>query len=548
MPGKHEQESHSRSLLQTLIPKADLSQQMTAPPAVTEQAERLPLRQSLYLSCYGMGAFTKRCSRWLWHRFVRCLAPVGEWFARLWKRAVTRPLAYLREENLRIREDVSLVRGQVKEAGRRHPLLAVPAVLQAPWTVIRRHRHFLSAMAQTAMIAAAVIVLVAVIRYWENTTFALELVYGGKAIGYIHDEAVLQTALDMAEGRVIKEASDTYVIERESYLTLRPVQQSAVMDETELCDRILKMSGSAVSQMSGLYIDGHFEGALATHAAMQTLLNDILAEYDTQANTSSKTAEFMSTVQVVDGLYPVNALEQRDVLWQRLTAKDEKGLPYLMVQIRCTEIHDEPIPFEYTTLRDRTKYIGYSEVRIPGEDGINHITADVIYLNGVEQYREILSEEVVKKPVTQVTVVGSYRVNGDAKPGVPTGEFIWPLPSCHMICSEFGYRWGKLHAGIDISGNGVYGKDIIAADGGVVKQINRTDDWGGGYGYYVIVDHGSGYVSVYCHCSEILVEAGQKVTQGELIAKVGSTGDSYGAHLHFEIRINGTSVDPVPYL
>lgn len=509
------------------------------PPS--EPASKLPTG---YLLCYGMGAFTKRCGRRLLRRIWRLPVPVG----RLWHRIVMPPISYIREEHHRIRNDIRLVRERVREAGSRHRLLAVLAALQAPWLMIRRHRHLLSAIAQAVMVTASVVLLVVAVRYWENTTFALELVYGGKAIGYIHDETVLQTALDMAEGRVIKEASDTYVIERESYLTLRPVQQSAVMNEAELCDRILKMSGSAVAQMSGLYIDGHFEGALKTHAAMQTLLDDILAQYDTQANTSSKTAEFMNKVEVVDGLYPVNAVEERDVLWQRLTAKNEKGLPYLTVQIRCTEVYDEPIPYECTTQRDRTKYIGYSEVRIPGEEGINRITADVIYLNGVEQYREILSEEVVKKPVTQVTVVGSYRVNSDAKPGVPTGEFIWPLPSCHTINSGFGYRWGKLHAGIDISGNGVFGKDIIASDGGVVKQVNSTDSWGGGYGYYVIIDHQNGYASVYCHCSKILVTAGQRVTQGELIAKVGSTGNSYGAHLHFEIRINGTSVDPMPYL
>ena len=90
-------------------------------------------------------------------------------------------------------------------------------------------------------------------------------------------------------------------------------------------------------------------------------------------------------------------------------------------------------------------------------------------------------------------------------------------------------------------------KPIIAADGGVVTQVN-TEGWGGGYGLYVIVDHGNGYTTSYSHCSEILVTVGQRVAQGEVIAKVGNTGNSYGPHLHFEIRLNGTAYDPLPYI
>lgn len=500
-----------------------------------------------YVYSYYMGAFLRGTWRVFFAWIVTLLTPVGQAVARLWKRTVWRQWQRLRWECHQIAYDFRLGKERVAKAAeeRRRVLMLLMAIV-LPFMTLRRHRRFFHTIFQGVMVTVSALILVAVIRYWENTTFALELVYGGRSIGYITDESVFTEAVDMAEGRIIKNA-DGYVIERESYLTLRPVQQSRVLTKTQLCDEILKLSGSNVAQMSGLYIDGVFEGALLTRDQMQMLLDSILAEYDSETITQKRVAEFMNQVEIVDGLYPVGAEEPYEVLWHRLTEKDEEGNPYLTVQIRCTEVYTEAIPFQKTTVKDNTKYIGYKAIRTKGENGERQVTADVIYVNGVEKSREVVSEKVIKEPVTEVTVIGNYRVNENARPGVATGEFVWPLPSCRILNSPFGYRWGKLHAGIDISGNGVNGKEIIASDGGVVKQVN-TSGWGGGYGLYVIIDHGNGYTSVYCHCSEILVSAGQKITQGQVIAKVGNTGNSFGPHLHFEIRINGSAVDPMTYL
>lgn len=516
------------------------------PTALPADDWRQRIYMQAYLLCYGMGGFAARVWRWLCRLLYIWLTPAGRWFRGLWDRLVLRKVRAVRRELLRVRYDFTLARERVRQAAERGVLLAVVQMLVLPWIALRRHGRFLNLLFQGVMLGGATLVMVLVVRYWRNTTFALELIYSGRTIGYITEEAVFRDAVDMAEGRIIK-TTDEYIIEREPQMTLRPVQQSAVLNETELCDEILKMSGSSVSQMSGLYVDGAFEGALDTRELLQALLDEILAAYDTEADTANKTAEFMNTVEIVDGLYPVTAEESYEAMLVRLTAKDKDGNPYLGVQIRCTEIYTTSIPFDCETVKDSTKYIGYSAIRTEGEEGVLQTTADVIYVNGVEMYREILSEEVIKEPVTQVTAVGSYRVNADASAGVATGEFLWPLPSCRTVYSPFGTRWGKLHAGIDISGSGVHGKEILASDGGVIRQVN-TEGWGGGYGLYVIVDHGNGYASVYCHCSEILVEAGEKVAQGQLIARVGNTGNSYGSHLHFEIRYQGTSVDPEPYL
>ncbi len=555
--------SEQHPLLHALMPEVDTTESVVdihgEPPAPKKkplsafQPTTRPdgtwwmrVSMEIYLVCYGLGAFT----RGVWHALVlwlrHALAPLGRAIARLWERTAVKQWHRLRFEFRRIRHGFTLAHERVIEAGRRHRMLAVLQVLALPFMAFRRHRRFASAVIQSVMVLTSVLVLTLVVRYWQNTTFALELVYGGKHLGYIVDESVFQGAVDMAESRVIKN-TDGYVFEREPHLTLRPAQQSAVLTEAELCDAILKMSGSEVEEMSGLYVDGVFEGALATRADMDRLLNEILAMYDQGVETANKRAEFRNKIEIVDGLYPKGSDEPYRALFKRLTAKDEYGNPFLTVQIRCTEIYSEAIPFERRTVKDNTKYIGYSAIRTKGEEGERQYTADVIYINGVEQYREVISSTVVKQPVTEVTVIGSYRANASAEAGKPTGEFMWPLPSCRILNSEFGYRWGKLHAGIDISGNGVFGKDIIASDGGVVTQVNASG-WGGGYGLYVIIDHGNGYTTSYCHCNEILVSVGDKVTQGEVIAKVGNTGNSFGPHLHFEIRLNGRAVDPMPYL
>ncbi|HSG14042.1 MAG TPA: peptidoglycan DD-metalloendopeptidase family protein [Gaiellaceae bacterium] len=118
--------------------------------------------------------------------------------------------------------------------------------------------------------------------------------------------------------------------------------------------------------------------------------------------------------------------------------------------------------------------------------------------------------------------------------------FIWPVNG--PVVSGFGMRWGRMHEGIDITA--ASGTPIWAAAAGTVIHAG----WLGGYGNLVVVDHGGGLATAYAHASSILVGVGQSVVQGQTIALVGSTGNSSGPHLHFEVRVNGSAVDPLAYL
>ena len=124
-----------------------------------------------------------------------------------------------------------------------------------------------------------------------------------------------------------------------------------------------------------------------------------------------------------------------------------------------------------------------------------------------------------------------------------SGEFDWPVPGYYHVSSPFGPRWGRMHKGIDIAGGGIHGKSIVAAASGrVIHTVTYNNS---GYGYYMIIDHGNGYSTLYGHCSAINVSTGQTVSRGQAIGRVGNTGRSTGPHLHFEIRVNGVAKNPM---
>ncbi|MGC8734169.1 MAG: murein hydrolase activator EnvC family protein [bacterium] len=160
----------------------------------------------------------------------------------------------------------------------------------------------------------------------------------------------------------------------------------------------------------------------------------------------------------------------------------------------------------------------------------------------IEYYEDIQKEkyEELQKYIVKVQSLNTnLRYTG--------GRLFWPTTSS-LITSYFGYRvhpiYGttRFHSGIDIGAP--YGAPIYAAENGKVILAS----WYDGYGYCIIIDHGDGVSTLYAHCSSIIVKQGQYVSKGQVIGYVGSTGNSTGPHLHFEVRINGNPVNPFNYL
>lgn len=130
----------------------------------------------------------------------------------------------------------------------------------------------------------------------------------------------------------------------------------------------------------------------------------------------------------------------------------------------------------------------------------------------------------------------------DTKSYVDSGDFIWPVPGSKRISSHYGKRGRRHHDGLDIAAKS--GTHIIASAKGTISFVGRMR----GYGKTVVIKHSNGHHTVYAHNSKNYVRKGQRVTQGEVIANVGSTGRSTGPHLHFEIRKNNKARNPAGYL
>ena len=162
-------------------------------------------------------------------------------------------------------------------------------------------------------------------------------------------------------------------------------------------------------------------------------------------------------------------------------------------------------------------------------------------LASTREQEQILIAEANALAAEDARIRGRLAAAQGATDSTPSASgLIWPVNG--PVTSPFGYRWGRLHAGIDI---GVpYGTPIHAAAAGTVVLAA----WTGGYGNYTCIDHGGGLATCYAHQSSYAVSTGAQVSQGQVIGYVGSTGHSFGAHLHFEVRINGNPVDPLGYL
>jgi murein DD-endopeptidase MepM/ murein hydrolase activator NlpD len=164
-------------------------------------------------------------------------------------------------------------------------------------------------------------------------------------------------------------------------------------------------------------------------------------------------------------------------------------------------------------------------------------------LGNVRAHRQELEGDLRALQAASARVTNQLQGSGPVPAGPVrhgSGRFIWPVNG--PVVSPFGMRWGRLHAGVDIAVPA--GTPIRAAGGGTVAMAG----WMGGYGQYTCIQHGGAVATCYAHQSSIGVGSGARVKQGQVIGSVGCTGHCFGDHLHFEVRINGSPVDPMGYL
>lgn len=456
---------------------------------------------------------------------------------------------------------------------------------QAARCVSELRRGMVCSVMNVAAPMIAIGLLFGTIQFWNQMDYGLSAQQDGEVLGVLKDETVIEEASELMYSKVSYDAVSQVELPVVPELRLQPSVNTAYAGADGICETLLAQSDEIVAA-AGLYINGALLGAVPDAAPLSAFLTELLdAE---KAAYGGEDACFSETVEIVEGLFAADSVRDFETLEallagpvqkeQRYRAKkgdtvesvardyavpvlflsdDNGGLSgalragtaltvceresLLHVLVLKTETYEQEISYGTVTTEDDTRYCDESIVTSEGIPGTEQRTDRVFYQSGQEVSRENVEQAILTEPVDeQVTVGTMVRPTGD-EPGVASGIFSWPTPTLWTVTSEYGARWGTIHRGLDISGSGAMGEPIVASDAGVVSWV-AFDDYG--YGYHVEIDHGNGYITRYAHASDIVVSQGEKVAKGDVIAYVGSTGDSTGAHLHFEIIEYGIQVDP----
>ncbi|HCT64567.1 MAG TPA: metalloendopeptidase [Lachnospiraceae bacterium] len=360
---------------------------------------------------------------------------------------------------------------------------------------------------------------------------------------------------------------------------MRLLPSNAIASEKQVAEAIEAHTDSLV-KVKAITVDGEAKAIVKDNDTAQIVLNSIKLKFDSK---QERNAQFSEDVKIADIyvmpemiqseqgavsmlLTSVNTVKEYtvkrgDTLWE--IADNNNMLVEKLAEIN-TDIGDCLKPgqvirlvapksivnvktIEYTQIKEDTPYEtkfesdpnrvkGERKVLAYGTIGKKLYKIQIVKQNGVEVSRTVLNEQLIQEAKTEVIAIGTKA--NVAKTG--TGAF--KVPVFGSITSRFGYRWGSVHEGVDISGK--MGQPIYAADGGKIIFSGVES----GYGNLVKIGHGNGLVTYYGHCSKLLVKVGQSVSKGDQIALIGSTGHSTGPHLHFEVRKNGVPTDPMKYL
>ena len=212
--------------------------------------------------------------------------------------------------------------------------------------------------------------------------------------------------------------------------------------------------------------------------------------------------------------------------------------PVLTFSYEVHEVSDAKVQYEKKVVYDSSRPSNYSEITTPGVTGISRMTTKYVVKNGEMQSGVV----TVGDPITIVEKVDEVTTKGGRPYSnyitgtyVDTGaEWGWPTNSPYVITSTFGYRWGVLHEGIDISGTG-HGSPIYSVLEGTVYDAGWEIQKCLGGGYCAIIAHPNGYYTLYAHMSAVRVSAGESITRGQVIGTMGATGYAFGTHLHFGV-------------
>ncbi len=457
---------------------------------------------------------------------------------------------------------------------------------------LRNLRRF--AHQHTIMLVAAGVLLVAVIGGVigaVNYNTAYEYSYNGHVLGVVKDKDDVLRITDLVSDALTQEKDVEVVIDEKKNIKFKKVAifgRDIHIDSSEDVLRRLTYVGDINVNGYGITVDGKTAVILDSEKTANNVLDSIKSDYlQVQGEAVVEDADFVEAVAIKEINTDLDNLQSEEEAIKKLktggtsqsmhkvaagetfagvaqlygltedelkqlnpnadtsTVKEGSELliitPGPMITMEASQLvtYEEQLPFEVIETKSADMYQGDSKITQKGKNGVRVVTARIESTNGQITETTPIVEIVESQPVTQYVTVGTAK----RPPSVGDGKFIWPArKGTYRITSEYGWRWGRLHAGIDMACSP--GTDVLAADGGVVIKAQRHPT----FGNLVVIDHQNGYQTYYAHNSKLLVKPGDKVYEGYHIAESGNTGRSTGPHIHFEIHVGGTTKNPRNYL
>lgn len=440
----------------------------------------------------------------------------------------------------------------------------------------------------------AVFFLISVIRYGSGFEYGLAVELNGKELGIISSEAEFEAAEHEVEQRISYAGDEEeFDLASKPKFTLKIISDSdRYISSSELANIMLEASDEELTTAYGIYVDGELIGAVRDKEQVQDALADNLFNYEVDGTVRDES--YVNKIEYTEGIYLVSGLvPERSVISQLTSSRKKRGAyvtqegdspakicqkynmtledfemlnpdaPEKLKTGNLVNVYETEsfLPIQYIREMDSLSFIDYETIEVEtsalnigvrsmlvkGERGEKLSKVEVTYVDGIESSRRVISSRTVKQPVMEEIGIGTYTAMPDDPAtvyfGLPltgNGLFGWPLAGGWVSDSFISNR---MHKGMDIAA--AEGTEIYASREGMVVSAGWND---GGYGNVVMIDHLDGYQTVYAHMSLAIAQEGQYVEKGQLIGLVGNTGDSYGAHCHFEVRYNGIHCNPADFL
>ena len=542
---------------------------------------------------YALGENTIDLFKWFFRKTGPFLLLPLAFVATFVSKSVKSILRYLADKPKKVRNELNEIKEERSRNGKKATLFTAFRIrFLSPG-------HLIKTAFNLAFPIIALVFVFTVYQKAQSSIFALEVIYKGQSLGYVENQQVFNEGKDKAVFLLNSGSQD----KKSDELIAEPVYKVKRVNVNELSnagiisESLIKNSGTEYVRACGIYIDGNFLCAVKNESDAQSVFEGILEPYKKKTGDNGAVA-FVEEIEYIQGLYPENS----DLIWNAVSMRKTLTQPkseavyhtmqegdtvrsvllkyglsgaqlkalnpdtdfsapegittllvakqtnHVRVKVMKTRVTEQTLPYETIKQNSSSLAKGTSKTTQEGVNGKVQTTELVTYIDGVESYSTVVSQKQVKAPVNKIILVGTKTYTAESS------GYTWPTRGAYAISSYYGYRsasisgWG-FHGGIDIvrSGGGTSGTPVVAAASGTVEVAYSGYS---GYGHTVVINHGNGVKTRYAHMypGSICVRVGQKVSKGQQIGKIGTTGNSTGPHLHFEVIVNGSKVDPLKYV